>query len=145
MWRSHTWYDVRQVLGERICNHVALTDKDRLYFSQGYGVRPRETYTFGDQLDAAPGRKSKIRDGSAIGTRVTDGTAVADFRFRFWCGVQLVPEIRPFCGPRRSASTSHRSMIAVSSRGSLRDRRIANPLGDHRGYTSRSFSSLAGR
>ena len=29
-----------------------------------YGVRPRKTFTLEDQLDAVPGSKSKIEDGS---------------------------------------------------------------------------------
>ena len=45
-----------------------------------YGVRPSETHTFEDQLGLVPGTKSKIEDGSATGTSVTLGAAVADFR-----------------------------------------------------------------
>ena len=45
-----------------------------------YGVRPSETYTLEDQLGLVPGTKSKIEDGSATGTSVTLGAAVADFR-----------------------------------------------------------------
>ena len=45
-----------------------------------YGVRPCSAYTFGDQLGLVPGTKSKIEDGSATGTSVTLGAAVADFR-----------------------------------------------------------------
>ena len=45
-----------------------------------YGVRPCSAYTFGDQLGLVPSTKSKIKDGSATGTSVTLGAAVADFR-----------------------------------------------------------------
>ena len=45
-----------------------------------YGGRPSETHTFGDQLGLVPGTKSKIEDGSTVGTSVTLRTAVADFR-----------------------------------------------------------------
>ena len=42
-----------------------------------YGVRPCSVHTFGDQLGLVPGTKSKIEDGSATGTFVTLGAAVA--------------------------------------------------------------------
>ena len=45
-----------------------------------YGVWPCKTHTLEDQLGLAPGTKSKIEDGSTVGTSVTLRTAVADFR-----------------------------------------------------------------
>ena len=51
-----------------------------LYDVGAYGVRPLSAYTLEDQLGLVPGTKSKIEDGSATGTSVTLGAAVADFR-----------------------------------------------------------------
>ena len=45
-----------------------------------YGVRPCSVHTLEEQLGLVPGTKSKIEDGSATGTSVTLGAAVADFR-----------------------------------------------------------------
>ena len=45
-----------------------------------YGVRPCSVHTLEEQLGLVPGTKSKIEDGSATGTFVTLGAAVADFR-----------------------------------------------------------------
>ena len=47
---------------------------------EAYGVRPCSVHTLEDQLGLVPGTKSKIEDGSATGTSVTLGAAVADFR-----------------------------------------------------------------
>ena len=44
-----------------------------------YGVRPRETCTLEAQLDAALGRNSKIRDGSAGGKDLASSMTVFDF------------------------------------------------------------------
>ena len=43
-------------------------------------MRLCRTYTLEDQLGLVPGTKSKIEDGSAMGTSLTLGAAVADFR-----------------------------------------------------------------
>ena len=51
-----------------------------------YGVRPCSAYTFEDQLGLVPGTKSKIEDGSAMGTSLALGAAVADFRKRLRFG-----------------------------------------------------------
>jgi hypothetical protein len=44
-----------------------------------YGVRPRRTSALEDQLGLIPSMKSKIEDGSAMGTGWTLGAAVLDF------------------------------------------------------------------
>ena len=44
-----------------------------------YGVRPCSVHTFGDQLGGVPGTKSKIEDGSDLGTSLRQVTSVADF------------------------------------------------------------------
>ena len=51
-------------------------------FWSTYGVRPCSAQTLRDQLGLVPGTKSKIEDGSAMGTSLTLGAAVADFRKR---------------------------------------------------------------
>ena len=48
--------------------------------AMGYGVRPCCVHTLEDQLGLVPGTKSKIEDGSTVGTSVTLRTALADFR-----------------------------------------------------------------
>ena len=45
----------------------------------GYGVRPRRTSAFGDQLGLDLGRKSKIEDGHAGDKVLPSSTTVADF------------------------------------------------------------------
>ena len=45
-----------------------------------YGVRLCSAYTLRDQLGLVPGTKSKIEDGSAVGTSVTFLMTVGDFR-----------------------------------------------------------------
>ena len=42
--------------------------------------KAHETHTLEDQLGLVPGTKSKVEDGSTVGTSVTLRTAVADFR-----------------------------------------------------------------
>ena len=44
-----------------------------------YGVRPSRTFSFGDQLGRVRGTKSKIEDGSTVGTLGAHRTAVRDF------------------------------------------------------------------
>ena len=44
------------------------------------GVRLCSAQTLRDQLGLVPGTKSKIEDGSAMGTSLALGAAVADFR-----------------------------------------------------------------
>ena len=46
-----------------------------------YGVRPRKTSALEDQLGLVPGPKSKIGDGSDMGTLCTHVTAVGRRRF----------------------------------------------------------------
>ena len=62
--------------------------------SARYGGRPRPsiTHTFGDQLGSVRGTKSKIEDGSDLGTSLRQVTSVADFWKRLRFGPQLVPE-----------------------------------------------------
>ena len=64
---------VESVGSERIGHGVASVPTD-------YGVRPCSVHTLEEQLGLVPGTKSKIEDGSATGTFVTLGAAVADFR-----------------------------------------------------------------
>jgi hypothetical protein len=58
----------------------AVTRWRRKTMEYEYGVWPCKTHTLEDQLGLAPGTKSKIEDGSTVGTSVTLRTAVADFR-----------------------------------------------------------------
>ena len=69
-----------------------------------FGLVPktRSAYTFGDQLGLVPGTKSKIEDGSAMGTLVTLGVAVFDFPKCQPYGLQLVPRISSVSGSRHS-------------------------------------------
>ena len=56
----------------------ALEQDDRR--DRGYGVRLLGTRTLGDQLGLVLSPKSKIEDGSDIGTWGAHVTSVADFR-----------------------------------------------------------------
>ena len=71
-----------------------------------YGVRPSRTHTFGDQLGLVPGTKSKIEDGSTVGTSVHPP----------YCrrGFSIAVTARRPAGPRNSAFRT-----AVGAVGSL--------------------------
>ena len=56
-------------------------------YDKGSGLRPCRAQTLEDQLGLVPGTKSKIEDGSAMGTSLTLGAAVADAIFGNGYGV----------------------------------------------------------
>ena len=61
-----------------------------------YGVRPSSAQSFGDQLGRVRGTKSKIEDGSDLGTYHTQVTSVGDLAGAQRLRVQLVPELSHF-------------------------------------------------
>ena len=66
--------------GEDACCARVSGKITTVYVYVTYGVRPCSVHTLEEQLGLVPGTKSKIEDGSATGTFVTLGAAVADFR-----------------------------------------------------------------
>ena len=63
-----------------------------------YGVRRPGAYSLGDQLGPERGPKSKIGDGSDLGTLHTQVTSVGDFRLHACVELQLIPRFSTFLG-----------------------------------------------
>ena len=66
---------------------------------RAYGVRSRRTSALREQLGLVLGTKSKIGDGSDLGTCCARVTSVADFRLHVSVDLQLFPQLSPFRRP----------------------------------------------
>ena len=68
-----------------------------------------------DQLGLVLSPKSKIEDGSTVGTSLTHRTAVADFWFPYSVELQLILRFAPLSAPADPQCRSHRIGILPTS------------------------------